>query len=129
MKTDFSKLIDYVDNWHKIEGIKPSNEPLFVLEFVELLKNFPDEREITFDGEGAYFGKQVTIEPFSFYGKSARQLAFEIAYSNDIIRVYNADHHGFWNPEFINMDKSNIDFEDLKRELFDFLTKIFGLKQ
>lgn len=123
---DFQQLIDYVNDWNN-KDIKPSNEALFVLEFVKLLNNYPDDREISFDGEGSYFGKQVTLEPFSFWGKSPRQLAFEIAYCDTQIVVYKADHNGFWQPPFISMDQSNIDFEDLKNHLFTFLRKTFGL--
>src|SRR4051812_12696399 len=104
---DFKPLIDYIDNWNLIDGQKPNNEPTFLIWFVKLIQNYPDDREISFDGDGSYFGKQVTLEPFSFYGKSPRQLCFEVAYSNDNICVYKKDHHGFWTPCFIAMDKQN----------------------
>lgn len=123
----FEKLIEYVDNWNAIEGIKPKNEPLFVIEFAKLIENYPDEREVSFDGEGSYFGKQVTLEPFSFWGKAPRQLSFEVSYDENNISVYKKDHHGFWTPEFLYMKKGDVDFEDVKKLLFDFLLKTFGL--
>jgi len=124
---EFQPLIDYVDNWDKIEGVKPKNESEFIINFFKLLQNFPDDREITFDGDGSYFGKQITLEPFSFYGKSPRQLRFEIAYSKDRISVYTANHDGYWNPEFISIDNTKPEFTQLKSDLYKFLTRIFGL--
>lgn len=124
---DFTALIEYIDKWNAIEGVKPKNEPLFVVEFIKLLNNYPDDREVTFDGEGAYFGKQVTLEPFSFFGKSPRQLRFEMAYSDTLIKVYTATHDGYWNPEYLSMGKDDVNFEDVKGEVFKFLHRVFGL--
>jgi hypothetical protein len=125
-ESDFKQLSEYVSEW-RTKDLKPCNEKVFINEFIKLIDNYPDEREVTFDGDGSYFGKQVTLEPFSFYGRSDRNLAYEVAYSNSTIRVYNADHHGFWNPEFISMDSSHEDFTRLKDSLYKFLTTVFGL--
>lgn len=129
MKTqeDFKELIEYVDNWNAVQGVKPCNEQVFIEWFLMLIQNYPDYREVSFDGEGSYFGKQITLQPFTFWHRGPRQLAFEVSYSKDEIRVYKADHNGFWQPEFIAMRADNKSFECLKTELFNFLTNVFGL--
>lgn len=126
-ESDFDPLADYITNWKQLDGLKPSNEPIFIEWFIKLLENYPDDREVEFDGEGAYFGKQVTLKPFSFYGRTSGVLDFEIAYHPDLISVYTAHHHGFWNPEYIKMDKSHNDFSYLHSCLINFLKTVFGL--
>jgi hypothetical protein len=124
---DKDALMAYVDNWAAIDGLKPCNEEEFIVLFYKLLAGFPDEREVSFDGEGSYFGKQVTLEPFSYYGRPPSQLRFEVAYSHGSIRVYSANHNGFWYPEFIRMSKGDVGFDSLKGVLFNFLEGVFGL--
>lgn len=123
---NFKILSDYISEWNKSED-KPSNEKVFIDEFIKLLDNFPDEREVEFDGDGSYFGKQVTLLPFSYYGKPDRNLSFEVAYRQDQIRVYTAHHHGFWNPEYINIHAADEDFNRLKESLYNMLKNVFGL--
>jgi hypothetical protein len=54
-------LKEYIKNWTIIEGNKPCNEDLFINEFIDLITNLSDDRDVTFDGDGSYFGKQVTL--------------------------------------------------------------------
>lgn len=127
-KEEFEPLIQYVKDWQKTEFVKPQNEQLFIDGFITLIKNYPDDREIEFNGEGAYFGKQVTLSPFSYYGyTSCDELMFEVAYCEDKISIYTAHHYGFWSPEFLRMDKTDNRFSELKTELFKFLSNCFGL--
>lgn len=128
MKTekDFDNLIAYIKNWNEIDGIKPCNEETFIKEFLNLINNYPDEMEVTFDGEGAYFGKQVTLEPFSYYGRPPIDLRFEVAYSKTLLKVYSANHNGFWYPEFLSIEKGK-DEHNVIGQFYDFLKLIFGL--
>jgi hypothetical protein len=126
-KEEVQQLSNYVIKWIAIDGLKPSNEQEFFDLFIKLLEDYPDDREITFDGDGAYFGKQVTLEPFSYHSRARRELRFEVAYSETTIRVYSANHEGFWYPEFISMDNTNPGFIALKITLFNFLKNAFGL--
>lgn len=124
---DFQPLIDYVSNWNSIEGVKPKNEKLFLDYFLLLINNYPDEREVNFDGDGSYFGKQITLEPFSFWGRGNQNISFEIAYNDNNISVYTKNHNGYWTPEFISMTSDNDRFNEVKKCLFDFLYRVFGL--
>ena len=126
-ESDFEKLKQYIRDWNAIDGIKPQNEPLFMFEFVKLLQNYPDEREVEFDGEGAYFGKQVTLLPFSTWGKQSNELNFEVAYDKSEIRVYSGRNNGFWWPEFIRITNVDPDFKPLYDVLIGFLKNVFGL--
>lgn len=124
---DLQPLIDYVSNWNNIEGIKPQNEKKFLDYFLLLIKNYPDDREVVFNGEGSYFGKQITLEPFSYWGRPNHLLCFEVSYNENKISVYSASNCGFWVPEFISLSKGDDLFEEVKKVLFDFLYVVFGL--
>lgn len=126
-ETDFETLKQYIREWNDIEGIKPKNEPLFMTEFVKLLQNYPDERDVQFDGDGSYFGKQVTLTPFSFWGKTSPELNFEVAYDKSEIRIYSGRNEGFWWPEFVRITNVDSDFKPLYDVLIGFLKNVFGV--
>ena len=121
-------LEDYIAKWSSIDSVKPCNEQNFYELFTELLKSDLDDRDFEFDGEGSYFGKQVSLNIGSLYSWGFRNtLSFEIAYSNDRIRVYTGNHNGFWTQEYIDMDSSDERFNYLKAALFTKLREVFGL--
>lgn len=122
------ELKDYVAKWKSIEGIKPKNEPEFINGFLELLQTLEDDRDISFDGEGSYFGKQVTLSYGAGVWVRDRELSFEICYSRDTISVYRADHDGFWVPEYLYL-KSGKDKEyiTVSNILFPLLKRVFGV--
>lgn len=122
----FKELISYVKEW-ETKDLKPCNEEVFIKEFLYLIENYPDDREITFDGEGSYFGKQITIEPFSYFGKAPRELNFEISYNENNISIYSGNHNGYWFPEYLSIHRSHPDFEEIQTKLYRFLSKVFGL--
>jgi len=122
-------LREYIKNWIAIEGQKPENEEPFVNGFIELVANLNDERDVSFDGEGAYFGKQVRINLNSGVWIGDPLINFEIAYSEDQIRVYTANHHGYWNPEYLSMTKEHPRFNDVKKPFFKLLYRVFGLPE
>ena len=121
------KLKNYIQNWSKIEGIKPCNENEFIDEFIKLITSLDDERDISFDGEGSYFGKQITLHLNSGVWVGDPLIYFEIAYSQSEIRVYRANHSGFWTPEYISMSSKHPRFEEIKNPLFELLKRVFGL--
>ena len=89
-----------------------------------------DDIEIEFDGNGAYFGKQVTIknsEHALYY--DPHSLSFEIAYDINNIVIYTARHNGFWvNPYFsISSEKDTSRFYFVYYNLIGHIKKLFGL--
>ena len=120
-------LSDYISQWKLIEGIKPKNDKLFIDEFCVLLSK-TDNYDITYDGEGSYFGNQVSIKFESQYRKCDRNLCFEIAYSRNEIRVYDYHNEGYWTPEYLSLKKGEQYFDLIEYHLFKNLTRLFGLE-
>ena len=89
------------------------------------MKSIEYSSDVTFDGEGSYFGKQVTISKDTNYRIS--NYGFEIAYSDNHIRVYTSNHHGFQVPEFIDLYDKDEDFKELKELLNTKLKELLGL--
>lgn len=118
----------YIDNWHKQEiGVRPQNEHVFIDLFIDFLKSIDDPNDVEFEGEGAYYGRQVNISKDRNY-KIKRDFAFEIAYDMSYkISVYTDRHEGFWYPEYIKMDVYHPRFDELKTALFNCLKTAFGL--
>lgn len=117
---------NYIKAWKSVEGTKPCNEDFFIDEFIKFIRDFDDSRDISFDGDGSYFGKQVTIQGDSVY-KPNPYLHFEISYSETKISIYTGRHEGYWTPEYVRMVINDPRFSELKNELFAFLYRIFGL--
>lgn len=122
------KLENYIHDWNKIEGNKPVNEEEFINLFVIFLRSVNDYDEVTFDGDGAYFGKQIQILKGGQIGRADHDLSFEIAYMPDYkISVYTANHHGFWQPEYLCLAPEHPEFNRVQTELFSAIYKAFGL--
>lgn len=122
-------LKEYIKNWLTIEGKKPCNEDLFVNGFIDLLNKIDDDRDISFDGEGSYFGKQITLHWNGGVWVGDPLIHFEIAYSESHISVYKADHQGFWTPEYLSMSHKDSRFNEVKKHLFKLLYRVFGLPE
>jgi len=82
------ELKDYLKHWHAIEGIKPKNVPYFIDLFEAFMDGLTDSRDISFDGDGSYFGQQVTIAEDSVFCNV--EFGFEICYCATIVRVYTS---------------------------------------
>lgn len=119
----------HIQNWNQIDGIKPINDPEIIKGFIEFLNGIDDEQDVEWDGEGSYFGKQVTIRKNNRYLTGVRSpLQFEVAYQKDYcVRVYTARHNGFWTPEYIDMKTDMEGYKELETALFNCLRRIFGL--
>ena len=116
-----------VQKWKDVEGVKPQNDPQFIECFLECLKD-ADYEDFTFDGDGAYFGKQVTWEVGSHYWCNKDvNLSFEIAYSDNEIRVYTGRNEGFWVSEYISINSKHEYFYTTKHILIQKLKEIFGI--
>lgn len=124
----FEILTKHVADWGSVEGIKPLNDERFIATFLICLRA-ADYEDFCFDGDGSYFGKQVTWSVGSGHWiKLDRNLNFEIAYSESQIRVYSANNNGYWVSEYISVTKGDIYFEDVYLTLKDKLLEVFGLK-
>lgn len=95
------KIQLYIKQWNKIDGIKPQNDPEFIKEFM-LFVDGTEGDHWEFSGENGYCGFTAVVceTPLYLYG---RGLSFEFAYGNDFVKVFTANHHGFWVPEYINL--------------------------
>jgi hypothetical protein len=112
-----NKLKEYIENWNSIKGVKPENESEFVSLFCDFL--FEADLYMEFDGDGAYFGKQISIHENSYFSDSV--FNFEIAYSNENISIYSGNHNGFWVPEYVSMTSEHKDFSNLKNSIMYFI--------
>lgn len=119
----------YIKNWNSVQygEVKPKNDSEFINLFISFLQDIAQEEDLSFDGEGAYFGKQVTINHERNSRYSDTLICFEIAYDSENIRVYTSNHHGYWTPEYIALSILHEDFDRLKTALFDFLKRGFGI--
>jgi hypothetical protein len=118
-------LKKYIEKWRK-EKLKPCNEVEFIEGFIKMLNSDEYLLDCEFDGDGAYFGKQIIIA-YCPHIRGDRDLSFEIAYSNDKISVYTANHNGFWQPEYLKLESGQARFNDVKEPLFKVLYRFFGL--
>jgi len=120
-------LTEYIKNWELLDSPKPSNDPTFICDFIEFLDSIDDERDVDFDGDGAYFGKQIKIGYGQGCWSADRYLHFEIAYDSNQIVVYTAKHNGFWSPTFISLTSDHEQFSNLKTSLYKLLQNVFGV--
>lgn len=123
---DFEGLKEYIRQWNANYGLKACNEKTFIDGFLNLINNYPDDREVEFQGEGAYFGKQIQLLPFTYYGRTDGLLNFECAYSKTELRVYSANHNGFWYPEFLRIELGKDEY-NIIGQFMDFLKLVYGL--
>lgn len=120
------KLHEYITDWN-LKNIKPKNEDVFIDLFIEWLNSIDDCRDVVFDGEGSYFGRQVSIVKDSIY-KIGYDFGFEISYDfNHTISVYTDKHNGYWWPEYIKLNKGDDRFEEVALSLKRCLLNAFGL--
>jgi hypothetical protein len=124
----FEELTEYLKNWHSSE-LCPKNEEEFIDLFIDFLNKIDDDRDVTFDGDGAYFGKQITIGWNSGVWSADECLHFEVAYSPNKISVYTAKHNGFWTPCYLEIKSNHPRFFDVQKNLYVLLYRVFGLPE
>lgn len=115
----------YIKEWNRYDQ-KPCNENVFIDLFIKYINSIDNSNDVKFHGDGAYFGKQVSIYKDSNYFGSGL-LHFEAAYNKEAIRVYTGNHHGFWRPPYMDLGEKHERFNEVKSIFFPFLRKIFGL--
>jgi len=93
---------EYLDWWHKQEGQKPVNDKQFINDFIEFMKS-KDKDHYEFDGENYYCGFTAIVYDENPNYCMGRSLAFEFAYNKDFVKVFTANHNGFWTPEYIDL--------------------------
>lgn len=101
-----SNILSYIEEWHKIDGVKPINDPTFIANFTKFLKNNPKEY-FEFKGDNNYCDHTVvvhTYEPsFTYFRSQPDMDTFEIAYDCNFIKVFTANHNGNYVPEYISL--------------------------
>lgn len=120
------ELKNYIRNWNTIKGVKPENESVFISLFTDWLFEKDGDLEFEFQGEGSYFGKQISINKTAYFNYT--DLNFEIAYDKDHIRIYTGNHNGFWVPEYVDITSENDHFAYLQNALMDFIKLKVGIE-
>ncbi len=122
-----TELKEYIKNWKSLDQ-PPKNEPQFIALFLDYIRNIEDERDVEFNGEGSYFGKEISIVENSMFPVYDESGGFEIAYQKDYkISVYRHDNHGFWTPEYLALTPKDDFFIEVQTTLFSLLQRVFGL--
>jgi hypothetical protein len=121
------ELLEYIEHWNKIDGIKPQNEPKFIELFIDFMQSLDDSGDIDFEGDGSYFGKQIKVYKDRNYSRHYGY-GFEIAYCDSIISVYKDNHEGFWTPEYIRVrNVEDNDFHKVKSVIKETMLRLMGL--
>lgn len=94
---------DYLKKWQLAESPKPCNDREFVGQFLDFIKSRP-YCNWEFDGDNGYCGSTATVYEDDPRYCMGRALAFEFAYGQNFVKVFTANHNGFWVPEYINLE-------------------------
>ena len=91
----------YIEQWSKIEP-RPVNNPDFINAFTEFLKS-RDKDCFEFSGDNNYCGHTAIVyESYAPYCCNTVNTV-ELAYGKEFIKVFTANHNGFWVPEYISL--------------------------
>ena len=100
----------------------------FFLAYSDELKDYGD---IDFDGEGSYFGKQISIREGSGFGSFIKDEEVEIEIAYDFISkhivIYTDNHNGYYAPPFVEIKGTHSEYDKLSKALYRMLSKYFGL--
>lgn len=78
------------------------NNKEFIADFIAFMKS-KDVSHYEFEGDNDYCGFTALIHdipPRYCYG---RNVSFEFAYDKDFVKIFTANHNGFWVPEYISL--------------------------
>lgn len=96
------ELKDYIAKWNENEGKKEVNNKEFIANFIGFIKS-KGKDHFEFNGDNDYCGHTAIVyddnPKYCYHGT----MAFEFAYSATFVKVFNANHNGFWVPEFIDL--------------------------
>lgn len=90
-----------------------------------------DRGDITFDGDGAYFGKQISIREGSAnrFVPTTEVTEIEVAYdfTSGHICIYTDNHQGFWVKPYLELKDTHSEYPKLKDALHRMLSDYFGV--
>jgi len=86
-----------------------------------------ESNDFAFNGEGSYFGKQVTISEDNPFARDYL-LEFEVVYDKCNIVVYTANHNGFWVKPYSSIKSDHPKFNNYHNMLVSILRSKFGLE-
>lgn len=112
-----------------------SNSKEMIELFIELFDAYRngilDIRDVEFDGDGSYFGKQVSIEVNRSFGVHSQlnDIGVEVAYNlySGKIVIYTSLHGGFWAKPYIELDNTHSEYGYLAVSFRGMLKELFGL--
>ena len=96
------EIKEYINIWDKIEGVKPTNDLVFITAFTEFART-SDIEQWDFRGENGYCGYTARVQEYPYY-TPLRGLGFEFAYDKNFVKVFTDKHNGFWTPEYISLE-------------------------
>lgn len=94
----------YIEKWNDFE-LKPKNEPDFLKPFTAWAR-IQKRDNWEFTGENGYCGYTASVcdGPYGFRSwNSNHDLEFEFAYGRGFVKVFTANHNGFWVPEYLDL--------------------------
>ena len=125
-------LLEYINYWYKNE--RPCNEDLCINLFIEFFNTYKYFENVSFNGNGYLFGKQISIYDYS------TGLSFDCTYSfknkNKEINGYDTEREkisiypcgcDYYTDEYILIQENNIMFSRLKESLLNFLIEFYGI--
>lgn len=126
-----TELVELVKTFNP--SVDEESEQIFSTNFLKLFQEClikcSEDVYIEFQGEGAYFGKQITLSFNGFYHmcNDPIELNFEMAYdfSTEQFVIYRANHHGYWIPSFCS-GKMTKEFQNIFRNT---LLNAFGIPE
>lgn len=119
MGVDIGEIKKYIDEWEYIDGVKPINDSTFMYNFMGFIKD-SDIDQWNFSGENGYCGNTAKVQEHPSY-VPLQGFGFEFAYGANFVKVFNANHSGFWVPEYIDLkgDESLVLLGIIKNKLLE----------
>lgn len=90
-----------------------------------------DKRDIVFDGDGSYYGKQISIREGSSgrYPQGTGVTEIEVAYDfvSGHICIYDDNHNGFCIKPYLEIKYTHSEYSKLAAALHRMLSDYFGI--
>jgi hypothetical protein len=123
------ELSDYVKAWKATDDNekKPCNEDVFIDGFIEYLKTIEEPADMRFCGTNDYGGLNVVVCKDENYYPDIN-LSFEVNYGRNVfIKVYKANHNGYWTPEYLSMKRSHPRYDEVANAFHTQIFKVWEL--
>lgn len=105
MSSSATEMKEYIQEWKKLE-VKPSNDLIFVSNFIEYINQIDCENFEFGNGENGYCGYTAYLfetNPKYKMSSGREVLDFEFAYGSDFVKVFYLHNDGYWTPEYIDL--------------------------